>query len=192
MEPLMAYAGNNLMNMVAGKVYVTQRNKFRVSGTSSGVSYTFDVTDAPVAKLVVNVASHNLEFDLKKVAISAKGSLIDSQKTLQMKATGRLPIAQDKLSLTGLKVTTTSSGAVDQVVAGIINAQVLPETFAKSPTLSHPFAIGQADAVCRFGHYCSAIKPPRSACSSGRRCRRRSNAAARAREGRRPCFSRDR
>ncbi|MBL8896915.1 MAG: hypothetical protein JNM84_04780 [Planctomycetes bacterium] len=127
MAPLLAYAGNNLMNLVTSKVYAAERRLFKGSGTSGGLNYTYDVTEAPIAKLVHGSARHNLEFDLKKVAITAKGTLLDFQRTLRMKATGRLAIVAGALTLTGLEVTTNSTSALDQLVVGIIQSQIQPK-----------------------------------------------------------------
>lgn len=127
MQSMMAYGGNNLMNMVVRKVYASQRNRFKGSGRSGGFAYTFDVTETPVAKLVPNNTTHNFEIDMKKVAITVKGGIINFNKTLPMKATGKFAISQSKLSLTQLKITTSSTSAIDQVVVGIIDSQVIPK-----------------------------------------------------------------
>lgn len=126
MECMMIYGGNNLMNMVVTKVYQAQRNSFKGSGNSNGIAYSFDVAHVPVANLVANVATHNLEIDLK-VAITATGTFIAFDKTLAMKATGRVAISQNRLSLTGMAVTTTSTDLIDQLVVGIIDAQIIPK-----------------------------------------------------------------
>jgi len=125
MKSVMAYGGNNLMNMVLARVYSTQRNKFKGVGSSGGLAYTFDVTHVPVAKLVSNRRTHNLEIDLT-VAISASGGLIQFDNTVTMKATGLLAISQSQLSLSGLNVTTSSTNLIDQVVAGVVNTQIVP------------------------------------------------------------------
>ncbi|MCU0502476.1 MAG: hypothetical protein MUC51_12060 [Anaerolineae bacterium] len=125
MEPLMAYSGNDLMNMVVSKTYTSQRNKFKGSGSSNGIAFTFDVTETPVAKLVAGVATHNFELDLK-VAITAKGGSIDFNKAVTMRATGKLAVVRSVLSLTDISARTTSTNIVDQLVIGIIDSQIIP------------------------------------------------------------------
>jgi hypothetical protein len=126
-QPMMAYGGNNLMNLVVSKVYASQRNRFKGSGRSGGFAYTFDVTETPVAKLIPNKTTHNFEIDMKKVAITVKGGIINFDKTLPMKATGKFAINRSQLSLTQLKVSTGSTSAIDQVVVGIIDSQIIPK-----------------------------------------------------------------
>lgn len=125
MESMMAYGGNNLMNMVLHKVYAAQRNRFKGSGNSSGLAYTYDVTDVPVARLVANSTSHNLEIELK-TAITAKGGIINFAGNLPMKATGKLAISQGRLSLTGIKIVPTTTNAIDRAVISLINSTIVP------------------------------------------------------------------
>jgi hypothetical protein len=125
MEPLMAYGGNNLMNMVVSKTYTAQRDRFKGSGNHSGIAYTFDVKDVPVATLVANVATHNLKIDLS-VAVTASGQGVNFNNTISVQATGKLAVAQGILSLTAMNLTTTSANVGDQLVISIVKSQIIP------------------------------------------------------------------
>jgi hypothetical protein len=136
MESMMAYGGNNLMNMIISKMYTAKRNTFKGSGTSSGLAYTFDVTEVPEAQMVANAANHNLAIDLKKVVLTVKGGILNFNQTLALKATGKMAISEGKLALTNLTVTAPSGKILDQLVVGVINTQVIPKlrnTLASMP-----------------------------------------------------------
>lgn len=87
------------MNMIMVMVYTSQRSKFKGSGTQSGVTYSYDVTEVPIVSLVAGKSKHNLEMDLKKVAVKAQGDFISFDKVLSMKATGQLMIRGGQLSV---------------------------------------------------------------------------------------------
>jgi hypothetical protein len=146
MEPMMAYSGNDLMNMVVSKTYTSQRNKFKGAGSSNGIAFTFDVTETPVAKLLTGVATHNVEIDLK-VAITAKGGSIDFNRSVTMRAIGKLAVVRSVLSLTDISVRTTSTNIVDQLVIGIVDSQIIPRIRAELrgipiPQLTNLFGTG--------------------------------------------------
>jgi hypothetical protein len=129
MECMMAYAGNDLMNMVVRRVYAEHRDRFKGNGTISNpfsIDYSYDVTQAPVAKLVTNIATHNLEIGLK-VTIIAQGGAINFNETLDMKATGKFVISQGLLSLSGINITTTSTNVPAVLVTAVLNTQVMPK-----------------------------------------------------------------
>lgn len=130
MEPLMAYTGNNLLTMAAHRVYATQRNSFKGSGTNSGFAYAFDVTQAPNAKLVPNSTSRNIELALPKVMVSVTGGGLNFNSNVPMLATATLAVSQGIVSLTNLRVSTASTNPIDRVVVGIINTQVIPQVAA--------------------------------------------------------------
>ncbi len=149
---MQAYGGNNLMNMIMLMVYTSQRNKFKGSGTQSGVTYRYDVTEVPIVSLVAGKSKHNLEMDLKKVAVKAQGDFISFDKVLSMKATGQLMIRGGQLSLTGLTMSTASGNQIDQAVIGIINAKVIPPLAGvlsgiPIPQLNNVFGPGLSPAV---------------------------------------------
>jgi hypothetical protein len=130
MEPLMVYAGNNLLTMVVHRVHATQRSSFKGSGTSSGFAYTYDVTQAPNATLVPNSTARNIELALPKVVITATGGGLNFNGNVPMLATATLAVSQGILSLTNLKVTAQSSSPIDRAVVALINTQVIPRISA--------------------------------------------------------------
>jgi hypothetical protein len=130
MEPMMAYSGNNLLTMVVHRVYATQRNSFKGSGTSSGFAYSFDVTEAPGAALIPNSAARNVELALSKVMITVTGGGLNFNANVPMLATATLAVSQGIISLTNLKVTTTSANPIDRAIVAIINTQIIPQISA--------------------------------------------------------------
>jgi hypothetical protein len=138
MECMMAYGGNNLINMILSRVYATQRNKFKGSGSAAGARFAFDVTQVPVARLVPNTTSYNLEIDLPKVRLTGKAGPINFDKTIAMRARGKLAISQGRLSLTSITVDTTSTSGLDQIVVGLINSFVIPRITAALASIPIP------------------------------------------------------
>jgi hypothetical protein len=127
---MMAYGGNNLMNTVMNKVYSTQRSKFKGSGTSSGIAYSFDINQLPVVQLVSGNINHNLSIDMR-VAITARNSSgLNFSNVIPMKATGKLVVTNGVLSITQIKVSTHSPIPIDQLVVGVINSQIIPKITA--------------------------------------------------------------
>jgi hypothetical protein len=125
MESMMAYGGNNLLNLVLNKFYASQRSRFKGSGTESGVSYTFDVTEAPEASLSPGT-NNNLKV-VTKVAVTALRGSLNFSKIVVVTTTGKIELSRGKLSLTQIRSNTTSPGNIDKAVVGIINNKVIPK-----------------------------------------------------------------
>lgn len=121
----MAYGGNNLINLVINKFYSLQRHRFKGSGTTSGVSYSFDVTEAPEASLSAGT-SNNLKVD-SKVDVTARRGNLNFNKTLLVTTTGKFEFRRGKLSLTRLRAITNSVDSTDKAVISIINNKVIPK-----------------------------------------------------------------
>jgi len=152
MEPLKAYAGNNLMNMVATQAHSRLRNKFKGSGTAQGFSYTYDIQEAPVVSLVPNNSAHNLLFDLKKVNLKASGQGLNFVKDLRIQATAKLAMSNGILSLTKLKVLQPPAAGLDRLIVDLINLQVLPKiatalALIEVPQLTDVFGKGLSAAL---------------------------------------------
>lgn len=122
---MMAYGGNNLINLAINKFYNLQRHRFKGSGKLSGVSYTFEVKEAPEASLSPGT-SHNLKVDTK-VDVSAERGGLNFNKNILVSTTGKIELSRGKLSLTQLRANTGSVGSVDKAVIGIINNKVIPK-----------------------------------------------------------------
>ena len=152
MDPLKAYAGNNLMNMVAVQAHTRFRNRFKGAGNEQGFSYSFDVQQAPLVSLVHNNSAHNLLMDLKRVTIKASGNGLNVVKDLRIQATAKLAMRNGIVSLTGLKVLTPSSQGLDRLIVNLINTQVLPKIAEalqaiEVPQLSNVFGTGLSAAL---------------------------------------------
>ena len=64
MQPLMAYGGNSLLNLVIDKVYTGQRKQFKGKGSYQGVGYTYDIIQVPLGSLLLGQPNRNIKFDL--------------------------------------------------------------------------------------------------------------------------------
>lgn len=122
---MMAYGGNNLLNMVLNKFYDLQRHRFKGSGTKSGFSYTFDVTRAPEASLSTG-KNYNLKIDTK-VAVTAKRGNFNFNKTVLVTTTGKVALNRGKLSITRLRASTSSPASTEKAVIEIVNQLVIPK-----------------------------------------------------------------
>jgi hypothetical protein len=152
MDAMMAYGGNDLMNVAMAIAYATRRDAFEGSGASRGVAYAFDVADVPVVRLVPDEQGHNVAIDLKRVRIEVRGGVINVARTLALQATGTLALSEGRLSLTGLRVTTSAKGVLDRVVVGLIDSRIVPRIAAALgavpiPQLTHVFGRDLAAAL---------------------------------------------
>jgi hypothetical protein len=153
-EPLCLYGGDDLLSVAVAIAHAARRDAFRGAGSSRGVAYSFDVAEAPIVRLVPGHPTHDVAIDLQSVEISVRGGMIDATRTLTLQATGRLALRDGALSLTGLRVATGSRGAVDRIVAGLIDTLIVPriaEALAAIPVprLTEPFGGGPSLEVRR-------------------------------------------
>lgn len=130
MECMMAYGGNNILDLTLSKVYQKYPAQFRGSGTASGFNYSFEVTKAPTATLVAGVATHNIVISLANTKITvtaASGAGPGINQVLPFKAKAKLRIVGGVLSITGLTVFIDNPTGIDALIVAVINAQVVPK-----------------------------------------------------------------
>lgn len=144
MNCIKAYGGNNLLNLAIKKFYTTNRSKFKGNGKSDGYTYTYDISEMPVANLLPNETVKNFEIVMNNVVITAKGNNVNINNNIKLVALCKLAIVKKtsetvlgqiidylipkyELSLKILKIVSPSTNIIDQIIVGILNSQVIPK-----------------------------------------------------------------
>ncbi len=148
---MMAFGGEQLLNLIILKLYNTRPNRFRGNGTASAINYTYAVVNVPTCRLVVNDATHNFEINLD-VRVTADPLGINFDSVLPMKSLGTISISDGILSITRLNLTNNSVNPIKQIVVNIINSQVIPPLTATLlsiplPQLSSFFGTGLSASI---------------------------------------------
>jgi hypothetical protein len=131
MDSMMAYGGNNILNLTLNKVYQKDPSKFEGSGSVKGFNYSFEITKAPTAKLVYGNSTHNIVISLKNVNIKIAprvgidGPSID--KNMPLTAEGKLGISDGIFSFTSLVVSIDNPDVLEAIFVEIINEKVVPK-----------------------------------------------------------------
>lgn len=124
MGPMMAFGGNELLNLIINKAYNSQPDRFRGAGTKNRIQYNYSVPNIPVGRLISGAATHNFEIDLM-VLLKTQGSIVLTQN-FALRATGKIGISNSILSITQLSVTNITIAPIDAMIANIINKEILP------------------------------------------------------------------
>jgi hypothetical protein len=131
MDSMMAYGGNNILDLTLNKVYQKDPSKFEGSGSSKGFNYSYAVTKAPTAKLVYGISTHNIVVYLKNVNIKiaprlgVEGNSLD--KNIALTAQGFVGISDGVFSFTSLVVSIENPDNLEATFVDIINEKVVPK-----------------------------------------------------------------
>ncbi|MBA2666426.1 MAG: hypothetical protein H0U69_05260 [Trueperaceae bacterium] len=123
--PLLVLAGNDLVQSALRVAYMARRDTFRGSGRRRGFSYAFDLTEAPIVRLVAGASDHDMELDLL-LKITVSSLAFDVSRTLLLRSTAMLVVREGTLTVSGLRVTSPGVGTVDRIIAALVDARVVP------------------------------------------------------------------